>query len=93
MTAYWKRLGELEGGRAGSACGRPSSTSRTKLKASGSSNNKKAEQFLQWMSVTLIPMLQQTEGSPCGLAKFFPEELTNLAGRLYTFALSQFTPP
>jgi hypothetical protein len=80
MAAYWRRLGELRGAYLPRL---RQTFELAKKKASGSNNNKKAEQFLQWMSVTLIPMLQQTEGSPFGLAKFLPEELNSLVRRLY----------
>jgi hypothetical protein len=74
MTAYWKRLGDLRA----AYLSRVRQAYELAKKQSASSvvrwiHTKKAEQLISWMSATLIPMLQQTEGSPCGVAKFTPE--------------------
>jgi hypothetical protein len=77
MAAYWTRVGELRAKHL---------PEMTQAHAYGSEHmakgaqftTQKAEQLFSWMSTTAIPMLQQMEASPCGLAKFTLEELDSL---------------
>lgn len=75
MAAYWNRLAEM---RVAYLPRLRQTYELAKRKASGLSSSKKTEQFLVWIGAKLIPLLQQSEGAPCALAKFTAEELNNL---------------
>jgi hypothetical protein len=78
MAAYWTRVGELR------AAYLPILMQGMDVFSEGvkKGEQKKSDQLFTWMRTTAIPMLQQTEGSPCGLAKFTPEELHSLGEEL-----------